>query len=72
MSSQPPDVIERVRFHADRVEECGHLNAARYMRCAADEIEHLRAQSAARLRIINAKIATIDGLRAYDAKQAQS
>ena len=39
MSHEPPNIAERLRFHADRVEECGHLNAARYMRIAADELD---------------------------------
>ena len=36
------DTPERLRFHADRMEAEGHLNAARHMRNGADEIEHLR------------------------------
>ena len=59
----PPDVLERLLFHADRVEECGHLNAARYMRLAAEELEHARTESAARLKIINAKIIERDDAR---------
>ena len=35
-------VVARLRFHADRMEEEGHLNAARWMRIAAGDIEILR------------------------------
>ena len=41
-----PDVVDRLAFHAERVEECGHLNAARWMREAVGEIVWLREQLA--------------------------
>ena len=37
-----PDNVERLMFFASRVEEDGHLNAARHMRNAADELQHVR------------------------------
>lgn len=37
------DNVERLRFYAIRMEDEGHLNAARYMRNAADELEAARA-----------------------------
>src|SRR6516164_3596020 len=36
------NVAARLRFHADRMEEEGHLNAAHWMRIAAGDIEILR------------------------------
>lgn len=44
MAIAAPDVVERLLFHAERVEECGHINAGRYMRLAAEELEYLRGE----------------------------
>jgi hypothetical protein len=34
-------IRERLLFHAERCEECGHLNAARYMRLASEAMQAL-------------------------------
>jgi hypothetical protein len=36
------DTVDRLLFHAERVEAEGHINAGRHMRDAAGELAHLR------------------------------
>jgi len=68
MNRQPPDVLERLLFHADRVEECGHLNAARYMRLAAEELEELRTIQSGSNNVVKAVASMCNELKAAYAR----
>jgi len=42
MFREIPELVHRLEFHSDRMEEQGHITAARWMREAAGEIVYLR------------------------------
>jgi hypothetical protein len=56
-------LVVRLRFHADRMEAEGHLNAARHMRNGAAELEDLRAKLDIQTQLLRAAEAELAGAK---------